>query len=75
MEEFDQGLSRLELLKRGALGAAAFGGVDALLRAEGAAGAASLTAAKRGGKLVALLTTLTAVMALRIATVLVLVLY
>src|SRR5262245_5233615 len=52
MEEFVRGISRLELLRRGALGAAAFGGVDALLRAEGAAGAETVAAAKPGGKLV-----------------------
>ena len=41
MEEFIRGVSRLELLKRGALGAAAIGGADALLRS-GTAGAATL---------------------------------
>ena len=50
MDEFIQGISRLELLKRGALGAAAIGGADALLRS-GTAGAATV-AAKPGGKLV-----------------------
>ncbi len=50
MEEFIQGLSRLELLKRGALGAAAIGGADALLRARGAG--AAVLAPKPGGKLV-----------------------
>ena len=52
MEEFMQGISRLELLKRGALGAAAVGGVDALVRAEGAAAAHEALSARAGGKLV-----------------------
>ena len=52
MEEFIQGLSRLELLKRGALGAAAVGGVDALVRAEGAAAAEEALTARAGGELV-----------------------
>jgi peptide/nickel transport system substrate-binding protein len=50
MEEFIQGISRLELLKRGALGAAALGSADALLRAAGAG--AAVTAPKPGGSLV-----------------------
>jgi peptide/nickel transport system substrate-binding protein len=50
MEEFfNQGLSRLELIKRGAVGAAAIAGADALLRAGTAQGAVS--APKPGGKL------------------------
>jgi peptide/nickel transport system substrate-binding protein len=52
MEEFIQGLSRLELIKRGALGAAALGGADALLRAEAAAGAETAVGARAGGELV-----------------------
>ena len=48
MEEFIQGMSRLELLKRGALGAAAIGGADALLRARrGAARRLSAAEARR----------------------------
>ena len=50
MEESVQGLSRGELLKRGAVGAAAIAGADALVRAGGAG--AALTAPKPGGKLV-----------------------
>ena len=50
MEEFVQGLSRAELLKRGAAGAALLAGADALLRLEDAG--ASLAAPKPGGKLV-----------------------
>jgi hypothetical protein len=50
MEEFIQGLSRLELLKRGAVGVAALGGADALLRAGPAAGAeTALGAVNPGG--------------------------
>src|SRR5512132_2078211 len=50
MEEFEQGLSRAELLKRGAAGAALLAGADALLRLEGAG--AAIMAPKPGGKLV-----------------------
>src|SRR4029078_8592292 len=50
MEESVQGLSRVERLKRGAVGAAAIAGADALVRAGGAG--AALTAPKPGGKLV-----------------------
>ena len=52
MEEFIQGISRLELLKRGAVGAAALGGMDALVRAESAAAAEEALTARAGGKLV-----------------------
>jgi peptide/nickel transport system substrate-binding protein len=52
MEEFMQGISRLELLKRGALGVAALGSADALLRAGPAAGAESALTVTKGGKLV-----------------------
>ena len=52
MEEFIQGISRLELLKRGALGAAALGGMDALVRAESAAAAEEALTARAGGELV-----------------------
>ena len=50
MAEHDNSLSRLELLKRGALGVAAVGGADALL-GTGAAGAA-LKGPKPGGSLI-----------------------
>ena len=49
MEEFIQGISRLELLKRGAVGAAAVGGIDALVRAEGAAAAEEALTARAAG--------------------------
>lgn len=52
MEEFIQGISRSELLKRGALGAAAVGGVDALIRAESAGAAGEALTARAGGELV-----------------------
>ena len=47
MEEFTQGISRAELLKRGAVGAAALAGADALLRSGRAGAAVSSTEARR----------------------------